>query len=61
MKTAEMDADLATYTDFEKCSERVSYWRRRLALSPKREELTEEFDRIVAAHAQRTLGVMRAG
>lgn len=61
MTTDEMDSDLATYTSFDKLSERVSYWRRRLGRSAEREAMSEEFDRVVAKHSQRVLNVLRAG
>ena len=61
MTIDEMDKDLARFTDFEQLSDRVSYCSRRLALSSKREEMTEPFDDVVAKHAQRVLGVLRAG
>lgn len=61
MTTDEMDQDLKRYTDFEQLSNRVGYWRRRLGLLDKRDDLTEEFDRVVHLHSVRVLGVLRAG
>ena len=61
MTTSEMDKDLSTYTDFDKLSDRVGYWRRRLALSSDKEELTERFDEVVAKHSLRVVSILRAG
>lgn len=61
MQITDMDADLKRFTDFEQLSDRVSYWRRRLAASSRKEAMTEEFDTIVSKHSLRVLGVLRAG
>jgi len=61
MNTLEMDKDLSTYNDFDKLSDRVSYWRRRLARSSDKEELAERFDEVVAKHSLRVVSLLRAG
>lgn len=57
----DMDADLATYGDFDKFSKRVPYWDRRFGLTPHTPEQAEEFKAIVEKHSKRTLSVLRAG
>jgi hypothetical protein len=59
MTADEMDKDLERFTDFEQVSNRVPYWERRLKLTKDADR--EAFDAIVAKHANRVLGVMRAG
>lgn len=63
MTLTEMDADLAKYDDFEQLSNRVPYWERRfhLGASKRTETEREAFDALIAKHANRALGVMRAG
>lgn len=59
--TDKMDADLAKYTDFQRLSDRVGYWTRRFALTPKSDAETDQFNAVVSKHSNRVLGVMRAG
>lgn len=63
MTLNEMDADLAKYDDFEQLSNRVPYWERRFHLGTARrtEAEIEAFDALVSKHANRALGVFRAG
>lgn len=59
MTLDQMNQDLAKYDDFEQLSDRVSYWRRRLGKYSRREEMTEDFDTVVAKHSNRVLRVFR--
>lgn len=61
MKTEEMDKDLTRYDDFEQLSERVNYWRRRLAVTKPNDDTASQFDEIVGKHSRRVLSVLRAG
>lgn len=61
MTLSEMDKDLEQFDDFEQLSNRVPYWERRFNLTKPSQEDNAEFDRIVAKHSMRALGVMRAG
>lgn len=61
MTLDQMNEDLKRFDDFEQMSDRVGYWSRRFRLSKPTEKQDEEFDAIVSVHAQRVLGVMRAG
>jgi len=56
-----MDRDLSRITDFDKLSDRVGYWNRRLALRAHTDAEARAFEEVVGKHSRRVMSLLRAG
>lgn len=61
MTLSEMDKDLSSITDFDKLSDRVGYWNRRLALRAHTDAEAKAFEEVVGKHSRRVMSLLRAG
>lgn len=56
-----MDKDLSSYSGFDKLSDRVGYWNRRLALLAHTDAEAKAFEEVVGNHSRRVMSLLRAG